>query len=100
MADERLLRQLKGLKTPPGYDGETERMAQAMRLDLRMAVEQGDISLSGVHHMVSRCSACGDKTGCHRWLATRSGVAPAPYDHCVNAKFLAALRDKGTSRRR
>ncbi len=97
MTDEHLLRQLKGLKPPPGYEGEVGRMAAALRLDLQSAVEQGDLTLTGIYHMMNRCSACGDRGGCHRWLAGRTGIATAPYNRCLNAKFLAALCKPGSN---
>ncbi len=98
MVDDRLLRQLSGLEKPPGYQGHMERMAGRLRVDIQAALDRKDISLSGVHHLMSRCSACGDKAGCQTWMQTHPGLATHPYQRCLDGKMLMALRDQARKR--
>lgn len=93
MTDGKFLKQVPGLKRPPGYSGLMEHMAVKLGVDLQEALERKDISLAGVHHLMGRCSACGDIAGCRIWMAANPGTAEEPYQHCVNTKLLQALRD-------
>lgn len=93
MSDGKFLKQVPGLNRPPGYSGLMEHMAVKLGVDLQAALERKEISLSGVHHLMDRCSACGDIAGCRIWMAANPGRAEHPYSRCVNAKLLKSLHE-------
>jgi hypothetical protein len=67
-----------------------ERMAHALGIDLKAALEDGHIDQGQIERLKLRCSLCDRPDACARLLSANPNIEGAP-DYCLNSRTLAEL---------
>jgi hypothetical protein len=82
------------LDRPAVYRGLMERMAHALGIDLKAALEDDNIDQGQIERLKLRCSLCDRPDDCARLLSAHPNIESAP-DYCVNSRTLAELAANG-----